>query len=201
MNKRYYDSQIFATPKDFNEISLAFNSLGIDNTYLRNVILLYSDVEEQIPVNTFIVNVLYRTPIQGSRRNAQQRPVASPSIGNTAPESAKVSTSNRALFQRALFQSTTQGEEHTLSLSRRSVMGDFPKPAYNSQSEGKVVVEITINRDGTVTTARAIEKDSTIQDYVFWEASEDAALKTRFNAERSVPEPQAGKITYVFSLK
>jgi hypothetical protein len=43
-----YDSRIFATPKDFKGISLAFNSLDIDNEYLRDVVLMYSDIEKQI---------------------------------------------------------------------------------------------------------------------------------------------------------
>jgi TonB family protein len=46
-----YNSRIFVAPKDFKEISLAFNSLDIDNEYLRDVVLMYSDVEKQIPVS------------------------------------------------------------------------------------------------------------------------------------------------------
>jgi hypothetical protein len=36
------------TSKDFKEISLAFNSLGIENDYLRNVELIYSDKGVQV---------------------------------------------------------------------------------------------------------------------------------------------------------
>jgi formylglycine-generating enzyme required for sulfatase activity len=46
---KYYDHTVHTISlEDFEEISLAFNSLGIDNEYLQNVVLQYSDIERQI---------------------------------------------------------------------------------------------------------------------------------------------------------
>jgi TonB family protein len=185
--------------------------------------------------------------------------------GKTAPPSAKISTSNEStkpapqpetkpselndegdipveapkpIDNKALFQSTSQGEEEannptpidenslfsgvgredestrtsnipldsehrqpvTHNLSGRSVVGGFPLPAYNSQNHGKVVVEVTVNQDGKVTSATAIGKGSTVQDAKLWKAAEEAALKAKFNVKKDAPILQRGTITYVFSL-
>lgn len=87
----------------------------------------------------------------------------------------------------------------THSLSGRSVVGGFPLPAYNSQNQGTVVVEVTVNQEGKVTKARAIGKGSTIQDAKLSRAAEEAALKARFNVKKDAPISQIGTITYHFS--
>jgi TonB family protein len=74
-------------------------------------------------------------------------------------------------------------------------------PAYNSQNQGSVVVEVTVNQDGKVTKATAIAKGSTVQDSKLWRAAEEAALKARFNVKKDAPISQIGTITYEFSLK
>jgi TonB family protein len=187
--------------------------------------------------------------------------------GNTAPQSARVSRSNEStkpapqpetkpselsdqgdipveapepkIDNKALFQSTSQGEEEannpnpidenslypgvgreyestrtanteigpdprqpvTHSLSGRSVVGGFPLPAYNSQNQGTVVVEVTVNQEGKVTKARAIGKGTTVQDTKLWRAAEEAAMKARFNVKKDAPISQVGTITYIFSLR
>jgi TonB family protein len=187
--------------------------------------------------------------------------------GNTAPQSARVAQRNEStkpspqpeakpseltdhgdvpvkapepkIDNRALFQSTTQGEEEannpnpidekslftgvgseeeatrttntpigpdhrqtvTHNLSGRSVVGGFPLPAYNSQNQGIVVVEVTVNQDGKVTTASAIGKGSTVQDSKLWKAATEAALKAKFNVKKDAPISQRGTISYVFKLQ
>jgi TonB family protein len=80
-------------------------------------------------------------------------------------------------------------------------VGGFPEPAYNSNDQGKVVVEVTVNQDGKITAARAIGKGSTTQDAILWKAAEEAAMKTRFNVKKDAPISQRGTITYVFIQK
>jgi TonB family protein len=186
--------------------------------------------------------------------------------GNTAPQSAAVSQSNEStkptpqpetkpselsdegdvpveapkpkIEQKALFQSTSKGEEEannsnpiddkslysgvgredastrtantpigpdhrqpvTHSLAGRSVIGGFPLPVYNSQNEGTVVVEVSVNQDGKVTKATAIGKGSTVQDAKLWKAAEEAALKAKFSVKKDAPISQVGTITYIFRL-
>jgi TonB family protein len=144
------------TSKDFKEISLAFNSLGIENEYLRDVVLRYSDIRTQF---------------------RQQR------IDET--KSTRTAELRRSIPH---------------NLSGRSV--GVPVPAYygKGKGEGVVVVEITINQDGKVTSARAIGRGSTTQDSKLWKAAEEAALKARFNVKEDAPISQKGTITYVFKL-
>jgi TonB family protein len=239
----------------------ALNKFGFDRTY------------PPPPMQGIEIDIEWEPPRpQGvSRRNPQQRPVTSPSIvnlpGNTAPESAELSTSNEStkptpqpetkpselsdegdvpvdasepkIDNKALYRSKTNGEEEaenpnpvdenslypgagrenestrtddtplgpdhrqpvTHNLSGRSVSGGFPLPVYGSQNQGKIVVEVTVNQDGKVTTASAIGKGSTTQDAILWKAAEEAAMKTRFNVKKDAPISQRGTIIYEFSLK
>jgi TonB family protein len=89
----------------------------------------------------------------------------------------------------------------THTLSGRSVSGGFPLPVYGSQNQGNVVVEVTVNQDGKVTTASTIGKGSTTQDAILWKAAEEAAKKARFNVKKDAPISQRGTIIYIFSLK
>jgi TonB family protein len=80
-------------------------------------------------------------------------------------------------------------------------VGGFPEPAYNSQDEGKVVIQVTVNQDGKITAARAIGEGSTTQDAILWKAAVEAAKKARFNKKEDAPISQVGTITYEFKLK
>lgn len=91
--------------------------------------------------------------------------------------------------------------EPSAKLQGRSVMGSLPKPDYNIQQSGTVVVRIQVNRDGTVTSAIAGETGTTVTDRTLWKAAEEAAKKAKFNVSRNAPESQQGTITYVFKLR
>jgi TonB family protein len=121
---------------------------------------------------------------------------------NNAPTTLKELTDERSLFigTGSEEEETTRTAE-TLNLSGRSVAGGFPMPVYNSPSQGTVVVEIAVNRDGQVTEAQAIGRGTTTSDRKLLKAAEEAALKTRFNVKKDAPISQVGTITYVFSLK
>ncbi|MDR2286593.1 MAG: TonB family protein [Prevotellaceae bacterium] len=100
---------------------------------------------------------------------------------------------------------TPIGPDHrqsvTHNLNGRSVVGGFPLPAYNSQNQGIVVVEVAVNQDGKVTKATAVGKGSTVQDAKLWKAAEEAAFKAKFNVKKDAPISQVGTITYVFRLQ
>jgi hypothetical protein len=78
-------------------------------------------------------------------------------------------------------------------------------PIYNINEEGKVVVEIRVNKDGKVIQAtpgvtRGNEKTTILHEYLY-NAAKKAALETQFEANPSAPEVQVGTITYNFKLK
>jgi TonB family protein len=77
----------------------------------------------------------------------------------------------------------------------------LPKPEYKRQIEGKVVVEITVDKQGNVTKAVAGARGSTTLDENLLEAAEKAAYKARFNVKTDAPALQKGTITYHFILQ
>jgi len=77
----------------------------------------------------------------------------------------------------------------------------LPKPAYNYQIEGKVVVEITVDKYGKVTSAVPGVKGSTTLDANLLSAAKSAALKALFDKKPDAPAYQKGTITYFFKLQ
>ncbi|MEE4197069.1 MAG: hypothetical protein V2I54_05455 [Bacteroidales bacterium] len=76
----------------------------------------------------------------------------------------------------------------------------LPKPEYNYQIEGKVVVEITVDRYGNVIDANPGVKGSTTLEASLLSAAKKAALKARFDRKPDAPV-QKGTITYYFRLQ
>lgn len=74
----------------------------------------------------------------------------------------------------------------------------LPKPVYDSDEQGKVVVTITVDQTGKVTKAVAGAKGTTISDKTLWKQSEQAAYKAKFNAKKTAVIEQKGTITYHF---
>lgn len=86
------------------------------------------------------------------------------------------------------------------SLGGRSIgPGGLPRPAYNVQEEGRVVVDITVNPAGQV-IATGINRQTNTVNTTLRRAAEEAAKKARFN-EVSGTNNQTGTITYYFRLK
>ncbi len=90
-----------------------------------------------------------------------------------------------------------QGNGIEFSLTGRRA-NFLPLPDYTTLSQGRVVVAITVNRNGEVVRARAGERGTTTSDRVLWEAAEKAALNARFDVKSDAPHEQTGTITYNF---
>lgn len=77
----------------------------------------------------------------------------------------------------------------------------LPLPEYNYLSEGRVVVEVTVDRSGKVTKAvPGIRGSNTLDEYLLRVAKE-AAIKSKFDANQDAPFIQKGTITYNFILR
>lgn len=88
----------------------------------------------------------------------------------------------------------------TFNLGGRSIgAGGLPRPVYNVQEEGRVVVSITVNPAGQV-IATGIDRMTNTVNAALRRAALDAAKKARFNAVDGVNN-QTGTITYYFNLK
>lgn len=77
----------------------------------------------------------------------------------------------------------------------------LPKPEYNYQVEGKVVVEITVDKYGNVTKAVSGVKGSTTLNENLLKAAKKAALNAKFDRDPTAPAYQKGTITYYFRLQ
>lgn len=90
------------------------------------------------------------------------------------------------------------GNGINFNLAGRSFGTTPPKPEYNSKAEGKVVVEIRVDRQGNVISASPGKAGTTTNDPVLREAAKSAALKAKFNSDPNAAEVQVGTITYTF---
>jgi TonB family protein len=77
----------------------------------------------------------------------------------------------------------------------------LPLPRYDYQEEGKVVVEVTVDRSGTVTKATAGVKGSSTLDAYLLRVAYEAAMRAKFDSNPDAPIIQKGTITYIFKLK
>lgn len=95
---------------------------------------------------------------------------------------------------------TGTGGYGTFDLGGRSLgTGSLPKPVYNVQEEGRVVVNITVNPAGQVISTSISPQTNTVNS-TLRKAAEDAAKKARFNTIDGVNN-QTGTITYYFNLR
>jgi colicin import membrane protein len=76
----------------------------------------------------------------------------------------------------------------------------LPKPNYEYQGEGRVVVDVSVDRSGKVIQAVPGTKGSTTLDDYLLKVAKEAALKARFDPKPDAPEVQKGTITYNFKL-
>ena len=83
----------------------------------------------------------------------------------------------------------------------RNIVGSLPKPTYNAQVEGTVVVQVKVDQYGQVTEAIPGAEGTTVTDKTLWNAARNAALKAHFNQNANAPAMQTGTITYIFKLK
>lgn len=85
------------------------------------------------------------------------------------------------------------------SLNGRSIVGSVPKPQYQQNVEGIIVVTIEVDATGKVISARAGAQGTTIGDASLRKAAEQAALKAKFN-QIGGTTVQTGTITYRYKL-
>jgi hypothetical protein len=78
------------------------------------------------------------------------------------------------------------------------------QPPYDSDEQGRVVVEIIVDREGNVLRATAGKKipgtstGTTVSDQKLWNLARQAALKSKFTPDPKAVEEQVGYITYNF---
>lgn len=96
---------------------------------------------------------------------------------------------------------TPNGTGNSYSLTGRSINGSLPKPTYPGNEQGKVVVEIFVDRSGTIVKATAGIKGSTLLSKKYLDAAYNAALRAKFDSNPDAKETQRGTITYNFMFQ
>lgn len=84
-------------------------------------------------------------------------------------------------------------------LKGRGLVDALPKPSYPGNKSGKIVVRVTVDATGHVTSVAFEPKGSTESDPQLVAAALEAARKARFTESRAAV--QGGTITYLFNLK
>ena len=74
----------------------------------------------------------------------------------------------------------------------------LPTPNSTTQKQGKIVVQIFVDRSGNVVKVDAPAKGSTLSDAALVAQSKAAAMKAKFSPSDDAPEIQTGTITYVY---
>lgn len=83
-------------------------------------------------------------------------------------------------------------------LEGRGLVGALPKPDYTVNVTGKVIIDVTVDAAGRVTSAEFHAQGSTTSNATLVAAARRAAMKARFTESASFV--QGGMITYVFKM-
>ena len=86
------------------------------------------------------------------------------------------------------------------SLTGRKALS-IPKPAYNCDEEGTVVVQITVDKTGRTIDAKPGYRGTTNTAGCLASQAKNAALNSRWDARSNGEENQVGTITYNFSIR
>lgn len=82
--------------------------------------------------------------------------------------------------------------------NRRAV--SKPEPKYTCNEQGRVVVEVAVDRNGRTMSATAGVKGTTNTARCLLDQARIAAMNTKWDPSSDAPEKQVGKIIYNFSL-
>jgi len=92
---------------------------------------------------------------------------------------------------------TGSGSGYSLG-GRRAI--SKPAPAYNCNESGKVVVEVTVDKNGKTLSATPGVRGTTNNARCLLDQAKIAALNTKWEASDKAPEKQIGSIIYHFTL-
>jgi hypothetical protein len=85
------------------------------------------------------------------------------------------------------------------SLGNRKALNK-PQPDYTCQEQGRVAVQVTVDRNGNTVSVTAGVQGTTNTAKCLLDQARIAAQNTKWQADSNAPEKQVGKIIYTFSL-
>ncbi len=105
--------------------------------------------------------------------------------------------SSEGMDPESIKNSVYTGESNIVYYLENRYHISLPIPVYLTRKGGKIVVNITVNRQGKVIAAEP-QKSPGISDEQLYIYAKAAASRTVFNEDNSAPEPQHGSIHYTF---
>jgi hypothetical protein len=104
------------------------------------------------------------------------------------------------------YSTANSSASRTITTSRVSASYDlsgrrdefFAKPSYICKGTGKVILKIKVNRNGKVISADVDLSVSNYTEECMIENAKKYALRCKFEAGTSFPDPQSGTITYTY---
>jgi colicin import membrane protein len=148
-----------------------------------------AEKQRQSDISNRTINALINTRNTGSTSTGEGITVGA---GNQGVVTGSVESQNRG------DGGGTGNKGIVYELQGRGVQ-KLPNPVYDYQEDGKVVVEVIVDRSGTVTQAIPGIKGSTTLNPYLLKAAKVAALQARFDAKPDAL-PEKGSITYIFKL-
>ena len=127
-----------------------------------------------------------------SQTNTQSQPVVDPRISDFWSTKQSGGTQGSGTGS-----GTGDGSGPGFNLHGRSAKY-LPIPDYTEQDQGKVVVDVWVDKNGNVTRAIAGAKGTTTSSPGLWRKAQQAALNAKFSVNLNAPEEQKGTITYNF---
>ncbi|PID71240.1 MAG: energy transducer TonB [Flavobacteriales bacterium] len=97
------------------------------------------------------------------------------------------------------YGSGSGGSGRNYRLGNRNAVST-PKPVYDCNEQGRVVVSISVNKSGKVIGANPGVKGTTNAAPCLLKRAKEAALRTKFNSDNNAPAKQVGTIIYNFTL-
>jgi outer membrane biosynthesis protein TonB len=85
------------------------------------------------------------------------------------------------------------------SLGNRKALSK-PQPDYTCQEQGRVAVQVAVDRNGNTISVTAGVQGTTNTAKCLLDQAKIAAMNTKWQADSNAPEKQVGKIIYTFSL-
>lgn len=85
------------------------------------------------------------------------------------------------------------------SLGNRKALNK-PQPNYTCQEQGRVAVQVTVDRNGNTVSVTAGVQGTTNTAKCLLDQAKIAAMSTKWQPDSNAPETQVGKIIYTFSL-
>lgn len=132
------------------------------------------------------------------KQEAIARAQAMGALFGSAPASSTGSGNEAGNQQIGSVHGNAVSGQNSYSLGGRSLVGKLPLPAKDYNTEGTVVVNISVDKQGKVVSASIGKGTNTGDDHLL-QSAKAAALKAQFSPTDK-PTLQMGTITYIFKL-